>query len=314
MTNTVLLSLIIPTYNRSVALLGLLDYLSEHSKYLEGTAIYINSSTDDGSSQAVIERIADYGKRVQLTYTETPKTTLSAAIRESLLKAPGVYKAVIADDFKLYAENIPAVISELNKFRPLFYRTYFVGYHTHSQKSCEPYNKPEAIIFAGQHFGYIYSDEAIRTLVENDALCFRLSHEESKECVWVHQMHWSTAIISELLFLSYEKQPKQFISSGIPFAAFTDDNLPSIQAKVTTYPYWHAGYFSEETWSVVTFYDRLANKYKSSFNEAMLIRLANVYIFDSVLKTLDFYSRSGIYKKRSLFDRIKKLLNIRKYI
>ncbi len=103
------------------------------------------------------------------------------------------------------------------------------------------------------------------------------------------------------------------VSSGTPLLSFSTDNYPSEQAKITTHPYLHAAFFSEETWSVIALIYKLAKKYRSVYNERLRTRLINSYIFDSVIRTFNFYVSSGLYKKDGLFSRVKKVLKIVKY-
>jgi glycosyltransferase involved in cell wall biosynthesis len=309
-----ILCLIIPTYNRANALLELLDCLNENARCLEGTSIFINSSSDDGTDEYVKKRISGFRKNLSIKFISTPKRSLSVAIKESLLSAPGDYKAVIADDYIIYPNYIPKIISELRELRPLFYRSYFVGYHFHDQASCRIYKKPESILFAAQHLGFIYSAEAVEMLIESDALCFRSEHNESKELAWIHRVHWVSAIIAELLFLAMEKYPRRFVYSGSKLVGFSSRNYASEQGKVSTYPYWHAAFFSEETWSVVTLICKLSEKYPSNYNHRLRSRLINAYVFDFILKTFQFYNSSGLYANISIISRAKKLLKIFKYL
>jgi glycosyltransferase involved in cell wall biosynthesis len=313
MINPPTLCLIIPTYNRPGALLKMLHCLNDNINFLEGVAVFINSSSDDGSDEYVKELISSFNQELNMTFITSKKAGLSAAVRESLLLAPGVYKAVIADDYIIYPNNIPKIISELRRFKPLFYRSYFSGYHSHRQATCRVYSKPESILFAAQHLGCIYANEALEILSNNDALCFRSEHGESKELAWIHRVYWLNSIIAELLFVAADRYPSRFVSSGTPLLGFSNDNYPSEQAKITTHPYWHAAFFSEETWSVIALINKLAEKYRSVYNERLRTRLINSYIFDSVMRTFNFYVSSGLYKKGSLFSRVKKVLKIVKY-
>jgi len=308
------LCLIVPTYNRSHSLLRLLSYLNKNIDFLNDVSVYINSSSDDGSDEYVKERLKEFNKGLNITFVKTPKTTLSVAIRESLLLAPGSYKSVIADDSIIYPSNIPLIISELREHKPLFYRSYFVGYHSHSQSCCRTYRKPESILFAAQHLGFIYASEAINLLRENNALCFCSIDEQERELAYIQRVQGVTSIIIELLFLTYNKYPTRFVTSGIPFVGFSHDNQPSEQAKSSTFPYWHVAFLSEDTWSVIVLINRLSEKYCSIYSENLRSRLANVYIFDSILRTLNFYIALGLIRDSNVFIRIKRFLKIIKVL
>jgi len=314
MNSSSTLCLIIPTYNRASALIGLLDSLNENISFLDNICIYINSSSDNNVNDFLQEKVLSLSKRLDISFVTSSKSGLSTATRESLLLAPGDYKAVIADDFLVYPKMFPKIIAELEMFKPYFYRSYFTGYHSHQQSSVHFYSKAQSILFAGQHLGIVYSAEAIKMLVESDALCFRAEHTESRELTWVHSHHWFSFIIAELLFLAMERFPKRFVSSGLPLAGFSPSNCDSVVAKETPYPYWHAGFFSEETWSIVSLISVLANRYPTSFNRLLESRLVNAYVFDTILKTIDFYANTGRYSNDSLFVKMGRLYRLFKYL
>lgn len=114
-------SIIIPTYNESQNILGILKAIAENiPKHIKTEAIVVDDNSPDGTGKLVEEYLKNFKERanytIQLIHRKA-KTGLSSAILNGIQKANGDTIVVMDSDFSHPPQIIPKLIETLKKYQ-----------------------------------------------------------------------------------------------------------------------------------------------------------------------------------------------------
>lgn len=114
-------SIIIPTYNESQNILGILKAIAENiPKHIKTEAIVVDDNSPDGTGKIVEEYIKNIRERanytIQLIHRKA-KSGLSSAILNGIQKANGETIVVMDSDFSHPPQIIPKLIETLKKYQ-----------------------------------------------------------------------------------------------------------------------------------------------------------------------------------------------------
>lgn len=114
-------SIIIPTYNESQNILGILKAVAENiPKHIKTEAIVVDDDSPDGTGKIVEEYIDDFKERANYTIQlirRKAKSGLSSAILNGIQKANGDTIVVMDSDFSHPPQIIPKLIETLKRYR-----------------------------------------------------------------------------------------------------------------------------------------------------------------------------------------------------